>query len=133
LAGRVVAVECMTGGASFVETFRVLCENHRFTKKAAFSIALRVARGGVLTKDAIYLRGLMKTIDYIASGRKLENLYVGKIGLQHAMMMHELLWRKVIKPPSLLPRFLSTEEGKDRLSKLRRNKNIIDLIKGVKL
>ena len=130
LAGRVVAVECMIGGASFVETFRVLCENHRFTRKAAFNIALRVARGGILTKDVIYLRGLMKTIAYIASGGELENLYVGKIGLQHAVMIQELLWRKVIKPPPLLPRFLSTEEGKDRLSKLRENRNIIELLNG---
>ncbi len=130
LAGRVVAVECMVSGASFVETFRVLCEKHRFTRKAAFNITLRVARGGVLTKDVIYLRGLMKTIAYIASGNKLEDLYVGKIGLQHAVMMKELLWRKVIKPPPILPRFLSTEEGKDRLSKIRENKNIIELLNG---
>ncbi len=95
-------------------------------RKAAFNIALRVARGGILTKDVIYLRGLIKTMAYIASGGELENLYVGKIGLQHAVMMQELLWRKVIKPPPLLPRFLSTEEGKDRLSKIRENGNIIE-------
>ena len=130
LAGRVVAVDCMVGGASFVEAFRVLCDQHRFTRKAAFNIVFRVARGGILTKDVIYLRGLMKTIAYIASGKKLETLYVGKIGLQHAAMMQELLWRKVIKPPPLLPRFLSTEEGKKRLSKLREHTDIIELIKG---
>ena len=72
----------------------------------------------------------MKTIKYIASGGKLENLYVGKIGLQHTVMMQELLWRKVVKPPPLLPRFLSTEEGKDRLSKLKDSNNVIKLIYG---
>lgn len=130
LAGRVVAVDCMVDGASFVETFRVLCDTHHFTRKAAYNIVLRVARGGILTKDVIYLRGLMKTIKYIASGGKLENLYVGKIGLQHTVMMQELLWRKVVKPPPLLPRFLSTEEGKDRLSKLKDSNNVIKLIYG---
>jgi uncharacterized protein (TIGR02421 family) len=130
LAGRVVAVDCMVDGASFVDTFRVLCDKHRFTRKAAYNIVVRVARGGILTKDVIYLRGLMKTIRYIASGGKLENLYVGKIGLQHTVMMQELLWRKVVKPAPLLPRFLSTEEGKDRLSKLKESNNIIDLING---
>lgn len=130
LAGRVVAVNCMVDGASFVEAFRVLCDTHRFTRKAAFNIVLRVARGGILTKDVIYLRGLMKTIDYIASGGRLKNLYVGKIGLQHVVMMRELLWRKVIKPPPLLPRFLSTEEGKDRLSKLSKYESVLELING---
>ena len=45
--------------------------------------ALRVYRGGGLTKDAIYLRGLRDLLAYLSAGHDLEPLYVGKIALEH--------------------------------------------------
>ena len=52
---------------------------HGFEKRTAFSIALRVYRGGGLTKDVVYLRGLCQVLEYLKSGGDLELLFVGKI------------------------------------------------------
>ena len=44
-------------GASFLETFRVLREDHGFAGYTAFTVTIRIYRGGGLTKDAVYLSG----------------------------------------------------------------------------
>lgn len=54
----------------------------------AWGICLRVKRGlsnpelpGVYAKDSVYLRGRMLIAAYVASGRPIERLYVGKVGV----------------------------------------------------
>ncbi|MBL7077493.1 MAG: DUF1704 domain-containing protein [Kiritimatiellae bacterium] len=54
LAGRVVAVQCLLEGASFIDTYRRLETDHGFADRSAFMVAMRVYRGGGLTKDAVY-------------------------------------------------------------------------------
>ena len=50
LAARVVAVRSLLDGATFVDTFRVLHDQHGFSARSAFMISMRVHRGGGLTK-----------------------------------------------------------------------------------
>ncbi|MDX1400503.1 MAG: flavohemoglobin expression-modulating QEGLA motif protein [Kiloniellales bacterium] len=129
LAGRVLAVRALTEGASFVETFRTLKDEHGFGDYAAFSITTRVFRGGGLTKDAIYLHGLVKVIEYLKDGGLLEPLFVGKIGLEHIPLIEELRWRKVLKESPLRPRFLDEPAASDRLKHLRGGLSLNDLVK----
>ncbi|TWT29129.1 hypothetical protein KOR42_55820 [Thalassoglobus neptunius] len=107
LAGRVIAVHSLTEGLTFVETFHLLCEEFGFSDSRAFSLTLRVYRGGGFTKDLIYLRGLSQLMEYLAAGHDIEPLYVGKIGLQHVPFVQEMRRRKVIIAPRVLPRFVS--------------------------
>src|SRR5690606_17407786 len=65
LAARVVAVRSVIDGADFVETYRLLAEEHDVDPTTAFTVAMRVHRGGGLTKDAVYLRGLVRLLGYL--------------------------------------------------------------------
>lgn len=127
LAGRVIAVQSMVGNASFIETFGLLRTAYAFPNRVAYYITMRVYRGGGLTKDAVYLAGLMDLMTYLKNGGQLEPLYTGKFNMTHIKMIEELLYRNVLKQP-ILPSFLERNEVKDRLKKLRKGINIIDLV-----
>ena len=119
LAGRVLAVRSLVEGASLVETFQLLHDGRHLDAKAAFMTALRVYRGGGLTKDALYLRGLRDLLSYLHEGHDLEPLYVGKIALEHVPLVQELRRRGVVQAPALLPRFWEDPTFSDRLARCR--------------
>lgn len=121
LAGRVLAVRARTGGAAFAEAFRLLRDGHGFPARTAFTTVLRVYRGGGLTKDAIYLRGLRDLLGYLGGGHDVEPLYVGKIGLQHVPYVRELRRRGVLGPPGALPRLWEDPGLRERLDACRRS------------
>ena len=83
LAARVVAAHHMLDGATFIDTFRTLDRNYEFSQRTAYTIAMRIYRGGGLTKDAVYLRGLLQILKYLREGGELEPLFVGKIASAH--------------------------------------------------
>ncbi len=127
LAARVIAAQLMIDGATFVDTFRQLNQGYGFERKTAFTVAMRIYRGGGLTKDAIYLRGLREVLSYLKSGGKLEPLFVGKIAVEHVPVITELTWRGVLRPSPLVPRYLQRPDTAGRLEGLRRGVNILDL------
>jgi uncharacterized protein (TIGR02421 family) len=129
LAARVLAVRRMTDGASFVEVFRELDRDYDFSQHSAYTIAMRVFRGGGQAKDAVYLRGLASLLEYLGGGGDLEPLLVGKIGLQHLEVVNELRWREVLVPPPFRPRYLELPEASARLERLRRGAHVMDLAK----
>jgi len=129
LAARVLAVRWMIDGASFVEVFRGLDRDYDFAQRTAYTIAMRVLRGGGQAKDAVYLRGLASLLAYLGEGGSLDTLLVGKIGLQHLEVVNELRWRGVIVPPLFRPRYLELPEAHARLEKLRSGVKLIDLAK----
>ena len=90
LAARVVAAQHMLDGASFIDTFRTLDRNYEFSQRTAYTIAMRIYRGGGLTKDAVYLRGLLQILRYLREGGELEPLFVGKIASAHLPLIAEL-------------------------------------------
>ena len=128
LAGRVIAVNSMVNNASFIETFNFLQKEYSFPDRVAYSITMRVYRGGGLTKDAVYLAGLIDLMEYLKKGGNLENLYTGKFNINHIPLIEELLYRNVLKQPEL-PRFLEREGVKVRLKRLREGIAITELIK----
>lgn len=128
LAGRVVAVDALLAGAEPPETIRLMREDHGFPERTAFRIAVRVHRGGGLTKDVVYLRGLRQLLSYLGQGRSLEPLYVGKIGLEHVGVVEELLHREVLASPRFRPRYLAREDARRRLDWLREGHSVSDLL-----
>lgn len=127
LAGRVIAVQSMVDNATFIETFNLLRESFAFQDRVAYYISMRVYRGGGLTKDAVYLAGLIDLMSYLKSGGKLEPLYTGKFNVTHIKLIEELLYRGVLNQP-ILPRFLDRDDVKVRLQKLREGINIVELV-----
>lgn len=127
LAARVVAVRRLIDGASFIEVFEELWKTHRFNGRTAFVIAMRVFRGGGLTKDAVYLRGLIELLEYLGEGGKLQPLLVGKVAIDHVPIILELQARKVLKPAPLWPRYLDEEQPKQRLAQIERGLSVFEL------
>jgi uncharacterized protein (TIGR02421 family) len=115
LAARVIAGHALTRGATFVDTFRELCDRYGFSSHAAFTIAMRVFRGGGLTKDILYLRGLSHVLEYWQVHRELEPLFAGKFGLEDALYIQELRRREIVQPPALEPRYMKLLEARRRL------------------
>ena len=134
LAARVVASRHLIDGASFVETFRGLDRNYEFSQKSAFTITLRIYRGGGFIKDAIYLRGLVWILKYLNRGGELDPLFAGKIAADHIPIIEELQHRKVLKPAPLQPLYLRDSAAKQRLAELQRGRatisTVIDAIAG---
>lgn len=132
LAGRVIAAHSMIEGASFVETYRLLNKDYGFAQRVAFIIATRTYRGGGLTKDIVYLKGLVKLMDYLKNKGEIEPLFVGKVAIEHVPIIKELQLRKVLHPMPLRPRYLEEEHTKLKLNQLRRGMSVLELIKGEK-
>lgn len=128
LAGRVIAVNAMVNGSDFIETFKLLKKRYNFSDRISYYITMRVYRGGGLTKDAVYLAGIIDLLKYLKSGGNLETLYTGKFNTNHINLIEELLDRNVLLKPEL-PRFLERKSVKKRLKKLREGIAIIDLVK----
>jgi uncharacterized protein (TIGR02421 family) len=128
IAARVVAVRRLIEGATFPAVVAEMTGQHRLPLRAAFGLAVRVFRGGGLTKDAIYLRGLLQLLDYLASGGALEPLLVGKIAVEQVPLVEELLRRQILRPPRLTPRWLGAAGAEARLARAREGLRPIDLI-----
>ncbi len=128
LAARVAAVRAMLDGASFVDVFRTLTRQYGFSESTAFTIATRVFRGGGLTKDAAYLRGLVEVLKHLRGGGAIEPLLVGKYGSDHLTVVQELLRRKALRPPPLKPSYLRDPEALKRLDAVVRGATVLDLI-----
>lgn len=109
VAARVIAVDYMVKGKSFIETFKLLMDRYEFTERAAFFITTRVYRGGGLTKDAVYLKGLLNVIQYIQEGKDLSNLLIGKIRQDYLPYVQELIYRKILNESPIKPRYLDPE------------------------
>jgi uncharacterized protein (TIGR02421 family) len=129
LGARVVAARLMIDGATFVECFRELDDNYGFNRRTAFVVAMRTYRGGGLTKDAVYLRGLGQILKYLSTGGELEPLFVGKIAAHHIPIVRELRWRGVLREPPLTPRYMSDPAALERLQTLQRGVSVVDLLK----
>lgn len=127
LAGRVIAVQSMLDGRAFVETFRQLREDYQFTARSAFTTTLRVYRGGGLTKDAIYLRGLRDLLAYLGRGHDIEPLYIGKMSLAHVPIVQQLRRGGIVRPPAILPRLWDHAGISERLEACR-GRSVMDLL-----
>jgi uncharacterized protein (TIGR02421 family) len=127
LAARVVGAKILIDGGTFIDCFRLLCR-YGFRRRVAFNITVRLYRGGGLTKDCIYLRGLNDVLKYLRDGGELLPLFVGKISTRQIPVIAELLSRKVVSPPRLTPRYLTRKDCRARLKELRQGVAVHELL-----
>jgi uncharacterized protein (TIGR02421 family) len=128
LAARVVAVDQLIQRASFPDVFARLVEQYGFERRTAYTITLRVFRGGGLTKDSLYLQGLVEILEYLGAGGDLEPLLVGKIAVEHVPIIRELLLCGVLRTPPLRPRYLDAPAAGERLQRINAGTTVLDLI-----
>lgn len=128
LAARVICVRHMLMGNSFVDTFSLLVEQYNFTEDIAFNITMRVYRGGGLTKDAVYLQGLIELLEYLREGNDINILTIGKIRKDYIPIIQDLIQRGYLKQPAVIPRYLS-EAYLSRLDFIKKEGSIFKLIK----
>jgi uncharacterized protein (TIGR02421 family) len=127
LAGRVIAIGELIDGAGFVEAFRQVMERG-FSPKAAFSIVTQIYRGGGLTKGAIYLRGLAGILLHVGNGGEFTRLFLGKLSADQLPVIEELLAHGILVEPRVLPRYLRRTEARERLQRLTKGMDVLQLI-----
>ncbi len=91
LAYRVLAVDSLLKGNSFAATFDLIHGQYKLNRDDAFTITLRVHRGGGFTKDQLYLTGLKKVYDYYHAGEDLSLLLMGKVNIEYKPLIEKLL------------------------------------------
>ena len=127
LAARVVAVDSLIRGDEFRETFDLLHRTHGLDWEVAYTVTLRVFRGGGLTKDAAYLRGFQQVSDFVSGGGDLKILFVGKLASEHIPLVRELIERAVLKPASIVPPFLTRADCVARLETVKEFESVVEL------
>ena len=127
VAARTVAVHQVVEGARFADVHRTLT-GYGVGPASAFTIAARVFRSGGLTKDAVYLRGLIELLSHLTAGRNLEVLWLGKIGLADASLVEQLVSRGLLREPVLRPRYLDDPAAQARLRQAGAAASLVDLI-----
>ena len=127
LAARVVAVHSLVGGASFVETHRLLT-GHGLPAGSAYSVAMRVYRAGGFTKDAIYLRGVLALLKHVAAGGVLDLFFLGKFSMEDLPLVEDLAGRGLLAPARVMPRYLSEPAAAGRLQDAARADDLVTLV-----
>jgi uncharacterized protein (TIGR02421 family) len=126
LAGRVVAVQDLLAGKTFTQTFQHLVEAYGFAEDVAFHMTTRVYRSGGLTKDALYLKGLIEILDYVRDGKDLQQLTIGKIRSEYLPIVEELTQRGWMIPAQVIPRYLKGNVS-SRLEKIKDGSKLFEL------
>jgi len=129
LAARVIAVDLLTKNATFEEVFQELTQTHHFDKRISFVITMRIFRSGGLTKDAVYLQGLLQIIKYLQEGNSFDELLVGKFNFKHLPIIRELTARNVLAKPKLKPLYLKTDESSQKLNAIRNGQTLNEILK----
>ena len=128
LAARVVAASMMLAHANFIEIFKHLTDDLGFAPRTAWSLTSRVMYGGGSTKDIIYLRGIERVLGYFAEGRSVDPLLAGKLSLDHAPLVDDLIQQGVLEPPRARPNWLSAPGAEERLERMREGMRVADLL-----
>lgn len=128
LAGRVIGAKALVDGGTFIDVFGKLNDDYGFEQRTAFGITMRLFRSGGYIKDAVYLRGLLRIMEYLQNGGDIEPLYMGKFGMEHLPIIKELQSREVLKAPVVRPHYLDTAETRKRIQKLRDGISVLDLV-----
>tara|TARA_R110000796_G_scaffold10070_8_gene33839 strand:- start:20314 stop:21486 length:1173 start_codon:yes stop_codon:yes gene_type:complete len=82
LAYRVLASDSLIKGYSFSDTFDMLHGQYKLDRNKAFTITMRVHRGGGFTKDRLYLSGLKKIYKRHKNGLSMDALLTGKVTME---------------------------------------------------
>ena len=130
LAARVLTVHRMLSGASFREAHEALVTDG-VPAGTAYTTVMRVFRSGGLTKDAIYLRGLLDLRAHLAAGGRLDLFFLGKFALRDLPLVQDLHDRGILRPARLTPRWLRDPRAVSRLNEIATTEDLTTLTKGL--
>ena len=116
LAARVVAAR-MAIDREPAKAIYAAMRDHSLREEAAFDTTVRALRGGGMTKDALYLDGLIELLAYLKGGGDVELLFIGKFALKQRAILQQLLDDGFLQPPALVPRCF---EGTNAREAIRR-------------
>jgi len=119
LAARVIAAHMAVEECSGADIYACLFEEFGMDTDTAFNTALRAKRGGGLTKDALYLKGLSELLAYLHHDGDMEILFLGKFALKQLHSLEKLLEQGIISPPDIIPQFLTDAGAQKRLQRVR--------------
>ncbi|WP_452222026.1 flavohemoglobin expression-modulating QEGLA motif protein [Lacinutrix salivirga] len=102
LAYRVIASDSLAKGYDFSATFDLLFNQYKLNRDTAYSITLRVHRGGGFTKDHLYLTGLKKVYDFAKAGNNLNPLLTGKVTLEYLDKIEHMQSIGIAKQPKYI-------------------------------
>jgi uncharacterized protein (TIGR02421 family) len=119
LAARVLAAKGAIDRMTGPDIFALLHEEYDIPAGDAFDTAVRAMRGGGLTKDACYLRGLRDLLLALEEVDDITFFFLGKFDLGHRHLIEELLEEGILDPPALLPSFLDRNDVAERLERAR--------------
>lgn len=115
LAGRVLTVDALVGGASLFDCWQQLV-SRGFKRGSAFTTVMRIHRSGGFTKDACYLRGLVDLLAHLADGGRLDLFYLGKFSLADLALVEVLDADGHLAPARISPRYLVYPQAAERLA-----------------
>lgn len=121
LAARVVATHMAAEEEEGAEIYACLVEEHGIRSKDAFDTAVRAKRGGGLTKDALYLKGLAELLAYLKHDGEFDILFLGKFALKQLPSLEKLIRQGILHPPELLPAYCDDEAARQRLAEARKS------------
>jgi hypothetical protein len=128
LAARVTAVHALEDGAGFIDSFRLLHEDHDLDPRAAFDLTARTFAGGGLTRDQIHLQGLLWLLRFLAADGDLAGLYMGRMGTAQVPAVLRLAQRGFLEQPRVLPALLEGPGAEAKLEALGGGLSPLDLV-----
>ena len=113
IINRIHAIDMADEGADFLDVYRFFL-NANLEPKEAYSNTVRVFRGSVpngkaFTKDLAYGKGFILIYNYIRLAirqglvERIPLLFLGKTNLEDLAVYQDLMERKLITPPTLVP------------------------------
>ncbi len=90
LAYRVLAADSLIKGYNFCDTFDLIHNQYKLNRDEAFTITLRVHRGGGFTKDYLYLTGLKKVYNLFANKEDVNITLMGKVNAEYIPIIKKL-------------------------------------------
>ncbi len=128
LAYRVITAHLRGQNATFREAYGHLA-GLGCSKRVAFTTVMRTYRSGGITKDAVYLRGLIRLLALIEKMDELDMtpLLVGKVSFEALPLVRELLDRSILTTPPLVPRYLVDPEARQRMKKVQQGLDVLEL------
>jgi uncharacterized protein (TIGR02421 family) len=129
LAGRVLTVHRLVAGATFREAQQALVDQG-FPESSAFTTTMRVYRAGGLTKDAIYLRGLVDLLAHVRDRGDVELLFLGKFSLRDLPLVADLAADGILRPARLSPRHLADHASRERLDRAANGPALHTILEG---
>jgi uncharacterized protein (TIGR02421 family) len=124
---RVIAAQSVSQGDSFSQTYELMLSLGA-GRNRAFNTTMRAHRSGGMTKDALYLGGITRLMNFIQEGGDLDSLLVGKISLADGPLIADLITRNVLVDPPLRPRFLDTDEATEQLARIESGVGVLELV-----